>query len=280
MNYTTSTPDPEAVKEYYDERVAAKLCDFIDENPRIEAAVEAIAEWAPQEPKRVLEIGCGIGATCWRMAREWPDAKVIGSDISPKSIEVARVCFQSDNLSYYKGPLTEDTFREKFDFIVLMDTYEHIAIEDRPTFHTAIKTLLADEAKVFLSFPTPTTQAQPWGMQPVDEAVFVPDLIRLAKDTNTHLIYYREIGVWNYGDFAHAVLARLQGLAPVALRQRKIKGLTGLKHKFASLIQRNSHRNEFVDYLVHDAISSTRKKASPRFDVSSKERRRLVESQF
>ena len=51
------------VKNYYDERIDEKIRDFTDFNPRIEAAVQALAEWAPAKPKRVLEIGCGIGGT-------------------------------------------------------------------------------------------------------------------------------------------------------------------------------------------------------------------------
>jgi trans-aconitate methyltransferase len=99
----------ETVKEFYDERVDGKIADFTDSNPRIEAAVETLAKWAPVKPKRILEIGCGIGATSWRMARAWPKAEVIAADVSPASIKVAQTCFKLPKLSYHEGLIKEGT---------------------------------------------------------------------------------------------------------------------------------------------------------------------------
>src|SRR5579862_2716005 len=122
-----NVPDMTAVRAYYDARVEGKILDFTVANPRIEAAVALIAEWAPERPKRVLEIGCGIGATSWRMARAWPWAKVVGVDLSHASIEVARACFQRANLEYRAEVTTGDSSGGQLDLVVLMDTYEHIA---------------------------------------------------------------------------------------------------------------------------------------------------------
>src|SRR5258708_9061783 len=93
-------PNAATVQSYYNERVEEKLRDFTHPNPRVEAAVTTVAEWAPPAPTRILEIGCGVGATCWRMARAWPQAQVVGVDISPRSIAVASTCFRRDTLSY------------------------------------------------------------------------------------------------------------------------------------------------------------------------------------
>ena len=100
QKHIDSNPNLQTVQKYYDDRTKGKFLDFTNSNPRIEAAVEMLAEWAPTNPGRILEIGCGIGATTWRMARAWPNAEVIGVDVSPKSIEVANLCFNLPNLSY------------------------------------------------------------------------------------------------------------------------------------------------------------------------------------
>src|SRR5437763_1839046 len=110
-----SAPDLVYVKSYYDERIEGKLLDFTQPNPRIEAAIQTLAEWAPAKPRRVLEIGCGIGATSWRMARAWPRADVLGVDISPTSIEVAKTCFRRPNLTYRAGLIKEGVLDGKFD---------------------------------------------------------------------------------------------------------------------------------------------------------------------
>jgi 2-polyprenyl-3-methyl-5-hydroxy-6-metoxy-1,4-benzoquinol methylase len=122
-----SAPDPDAVAAFYDARVRGKLDDFVRANPRIEAAIETLAEWAPARPRRVLEIGCGVGATSWRMARAWPDAEVLGLDLSPASIEAARACFRRPNLSYRAGRLEALALDGGFDLVLMMDVYEHVA---------------------------------------------------------------------------------------------------------------------------------------------------------
>src|ERR1700677_5190169 len=210
-----TAPTLESVQEYHDERVEGKILDFTYPNPRIEAAIQFVAEWAPPNPRRILEIGCGIGATCWRMARTWPQAQVIGADISPISVEVADTCFKLPNLSYKTGLLNEGLLDGKFDLIVMMDVYEHIALEDRASIHAAIRSLLSEEARFVLTFPTPTLQnyirdRTPSDLQPVDEDVDISDIVRLAVETDTRLLFYREVGIWHYGDYAHLALARFQ----------------------------------------------------------------------
>src|SRR5690606_20511678 len=122
----------EQVKSYYDANITGKLRDFVEGNDRVECAWRTIERWAPKDPKSVLEGGCGAGAISWRMSRLWPDAKVIGADISPVSLEVAEKLFASPDLRLRQWPLPEHAQQEKFDLIVLMDVYEHVAEKDRP----------------------------------------------------------------------------------------------------------------------------------------------------
>ena len=90
-----TTPALGVVQAYYNGRVADKLRDFTHPLPRIEAAIQTLAEWAPANPRRILEIGCGVGATSWRMVRRWLQAEVIGADIRPLSIEAAKHMLQA-----------------------------------------------------------------------------------------------------------------------------------------------------------------------------------------
>ena len=206
-------PAPDKIRSYYDERIAGKLRDFTDPNPRIEAAVQLIAEWGPANPRRVLDIGCGVGHTAWRMARAWPQAQVVGSDISPMSIEVAQTCFKLPNLSYHTGPLAESVTGDGFDLVVMTDVYEHIAPTDRLNLQAAIRRLMASEARFILTIPTPALQeatrySNPAALQPVDEHITIADMTALGEAVDARLVYYREVGIWRYGDYFHAVLAR------------------------------------------------------------------------
>lgn len=75
------------IKKYYDERAACKLRDFVEGNPRTEQAWLTIQQWSPKNPQQILEVGCGVGYICWWMTRYWPQAEVVGIDISLKSLK-------------------------------------------------------------------------------------------------------------------------------------------------------------------------------------------------
>ena len=279
-----SIPSIDTVREYYDERIDGKIADFTDNNPRIEAAVETLAEWAPVKPKRILEIGCGIGATSWRMAKAWPEAEVIGADVSPDSIKVAQTCFKLPNLSYFQGLIKEGTLSGKFDFIVLMDVYEHIALKNRPTLHASIKAALGDDGRVFFSVPTPDClqyqrNHDPSCLQPVEENVGPPDALKAAEDTDTRLLFYREVGIWCYGDYAHFVLGRFKSLATVGLR--RFRPDTGLKNKIKGLVMGHlDAEGDLFDYLGSDRLRPTNRAIGDALKVSSRKRGELADKWF
>jgi len=276
-----SIPSIETVKEFYDERIEGKIADFTESNPRIEAAVETLAEWAPVKPKRILEIGCGIGATSWRMAKAWPGAEVIGADVSSASIKVAQTCFKLPNLSYFQGLIKEGTLSGKFDFIVLMDVYEHIALKDRPTLHAAIEAALDDDGRVFFSVPTPDCLQEirdhdPSILQPVEEDVGPTDVLKAAEDTDTRLLFYREIGIWCYGDYAHFVLGRFKSLATVGLR--RFRPDTGLKNKLKGMVKGHPDaEGDLSDYLGSDRLRPMNRAIGDALKVSSRKRRELTD---
>jgi SAM-dependent methyltransferase len=278
-----TTPTLESVQAYYDERVDGKIRDFTHANPRIEAAIQLVAEWAPPKPRRILEIGCGIGATCWRMAGAWPEAEVIGADVSPISIEVAKRCFRRPNLSYRAGLVQQGAFAGSFDLVLLMDTYEHIARSDRAAFQSTIKSLLSDEARVIITVPTPATQNDARKtnlpiLQPIDEDVTPADILTLASNTDTQLIYYREVGIWRYGDYAHVVVGRYQSLADVKLREYKPSGNAALKQRAKRLLGREQVSTARSDYLGSDVLRSMPCRLDERFRVSASVRMRLAAS--
>lgn len=281
-----TAPTLESVQAYYDDRVEGKLRDFTDANPRIEAAVQLVAEWAPPDPSRILEIGCGIGASCWRMARAWPKAEVVGADVSSVSIEVAKTCFRLPNLSYRSWVIQENTLSGKFDLVLLMDTYEHIALEHRRTLHATIRSLLSDDARLVMTFPTPALQnyaraMNPSDLQPVDEDVMPTDILVLAGETSTQLLYYREVGIWRYGDYAHVVLGRYRNLTDVKLREYKPAARTALKRRVKRLLGRGETISTARrDYIGPDVLCPSRRHFDDRFRVSAWERRRLVSSWF
>jgi len=231
---TTELQETE-IKQYYDEHVMSKLGAFVNVNPRVERAWNTIRNWAPSNPKRILEVGCGVGDVVWRMSRYWPDAEVVGLDISPKSIEIATKMFGLPKVKFEQGLLVPGALTGPFDLIVFMDVYEHIAVADRPSVHASIRELLSKNGRVVFAVPTPRHLAwlkvnDPANIQPVDEDIDVEVLSSLAKDTGTEILFYQEVGIWHEGDYAHAVLSPKSGWSGVPC------GRGGLKRKLRELV--------------------------------------------
>jgi len=200
-----------SIQEYYDEHAIHKLHGFIEGNTRVEKAWKTIEKWAPSNPKRVLEVGCGIGDICWRMSRYWQNAEVFGLDISPKSIQIANQLFASSKITFIEGTLLPGCLEGKFDLIIFIDTYEHIAKNDRPLLHEVIQQLLHSQGRIILSVPTPRhlrwlKQHHPKQIQPVDEDIDVPCIVQLSQEIGAEILMYQDVNVWKPGDYAHIIL--------------------------------------------------------------------------
>jgi trans-aconitate 2-methyltransferase len=56
---------------------------------RLRAALELLARVDHEAPRRIHDIGCGRGEVARLMAERWPDAYVLGSDVSAEMLAVA-----------------------------------------------------------------------------------------------------------------------------------------------------------------------------------------------
>ena len=201
------------IKRYYDQNTENKIRDFIHGNLRVERAWEKMLQWAPKSPKRILEIGCGVGYICAKMKKKWPDAKVVGLDISSESIKKAQELFAFTDIDFIETDIPFTDLDGNFDLIILMDVYEHIELCERKSLHAFLNRYLSPTGRIFLSFPTPEYQKylknhHPKEIQPVDEDVTLNDIVLIAQDTSAKILYYKKITVWQKNDYAHAILAR------------------------------------------------------------------------
>ncbi len=197
--------------EYYDTHVDGKIRDFVDGNRRVDKAWRTIERWMPPAPQRVLEIGCGLGATSWRIARRWPDAEVFATDTSGRSIECGGQLFREPNLTFACRSIDAIDPGDGWDAILLIDVYEHIPAGEREQFNRHLKRLLRKGGRILLTFPT--VRHQEWSrtkaahtLQPVDEDVDITAIAGLAAACALDILIFKVVSVWNGGDYAHAVL--------------------------------------------------------------------------
>ncbi|WP_428328561.1 class I SAM-dependent methyltransferase [Mucilaginibacter sp.] len=246
----TENPNRDNVVSYYDEHVKNKLNDYIVVNPRIEFGWQTIKQFAPLNPKRILEVGCGMGSISARMHKRWPEAVITGMDISTLSIQIAQKLFADDKLNFKESILTPDTFDEQFDLVIFMDVYEHIAVNDRPDVHAALAKILRNKGRVILTVPTPhnliwSLVNKPETMQPVDEHISFDVIGKLAADTGTEVIFYEKKNVWNVGDYAHIVTEKNDDFEaeffknkPVTALQRSNRIFNKAKYKLGSIFRK------------------------------------------
>jgi SAM-dependent methyltransferase len=216
----TAAAHADQIRAFYDEQIVNKIADFVDGNPRVDAAWQTIQQWAPRRPRRVLDIGCGFGQIAWQMSQRWSTADVTGIDISPRSIALASRVFQAPNLAYATTALDALDAGRPYDLVTLVDVYEHIAEPARLFFNAALARVMAPDATLIVTCPTPEYQrflrrAQPDKLQPVDEDVDGGVLHVLATATRARLVMFREHSIWLEGDYQHAVFSRPVTLAPV-----------------------------------------------------------------
>lgn len=108
--------------------------DFVLSEAFLELAKEELAsiadQWEPYvdtEVRRVLDAGCGPGATTWAMAQRYPKAQVIGVDVEAPALALARFLNgKIERCSFVESPLEAYAPREGFDLIQCREVLEHV----------------------------------------------------------------------------------------------------------------------------------------------------------
>jgi SAM-dependent methyltransferase len=107
------------------------------ETPERRAPLTAALGGVDHPPARVLEIGTGTGAGAFMLADRFPEAEILGIDISPKMIELARA-----KLAERSAPRVRF---EVADVAQLLEgeTYDLVAMLNMPPFFDQVAKLLS-----------------------------------------------------------------------------------------------------------------------------------------
>jgi trans-aconitate 2-methyltransferase len=66
------------------------------EGERLRPALDLLARVPLDNPRNIIDLGCGSGNVTRLLAERWPDAKVVGVDSSPSMLEQARTATRGD----------------------------------------------------------------------------------------------------------------------------------------------------------------------------------------
>jgi len=230
MNEQTSADRPtnENIAAFYDDFSQGLLCDYVKGNPRVAKALETVETQIDRSVSRILDIGCGVGASSFRFksGRDW--LTVQGVDISPKNVMTASRLFVLPGLEFTLSDMSEVPAGGPFDLIVMLDVYEHIPCEKRPKFHCVLHESLAPGGRVVITTPTYLHQEylaenHPEGLQVVDETVRLVDFAALACHLGGAIVRFEMVSVWHTHDYAHVVIARAPKFTPLP-RRRSVFG--------------------------------------------------------
>lgn len=117
-------------KDFWDLRLKVSPATLI---PRAdtEVAIEQVLElYEGTSPKNILDLGTGTGALALALAKEFPQARVIASDIMPKAVELAKENAKLNGIANIEllcgswfEPLKTLPMAEGFDLIVSNPPY-------------------------------------------------------------------------------------------------------------------------------------------------------------
>jgi release factor glutamine methyltransferase len=95
--------------------------------PETEHVIETVLELARHSPHaRVVDVGTGSGCIALALAKELPEAEIIGMDNSPAALEIARINaarLQLERVRFSEGDLLAGLAPESFDFVVSNPPY-------------------------------------------------------------------------------------------------------------------------------------------------------------
>lgn len=119
-------PDAAAARAYYDARYAAGYMDRweAERHDRLREVLATIQ--LPARP-RILDYGCGSGSLTALLAACWPDAQVVGVDVSATAVAHARQRHRDPRLQF--ATLDAAFVREAagtFDFVFSHHVLEHV----------------------------------------------------------------------------------------------------------------------------------------------------------
>jgi 2-polyprenyl-6-hydroxyphenyl methylase/3-demethylubiquinone-9 3-methyltransferase len=87
--------------------------------------VRRVRRWAPAACD-ILEIGCGEGAVCGRLASAYPSARVTGIDITPRAGRLCRRDPGRVRFATTTAAALADSDAGKYDLVLICDVLHHV----------------------------------------------------------------------------------------------------------------------------------------------------------
>ncbi|HSF54375.1 MAG TPA: class I SAM-dependent methyltransferase [Algoriphagus sp.] len=189
---TPKSDQKEQVVSFYDEFAEKQQKTGI--NSRHLSILDKVKAAGLQANHRILEVGCGIGTVSHLLATQVPNGEVLAVDISPESIEKAKVLWKSQrNLSFEVSDMSDFEKKGKtFDFFVFPDVLEHIPVDQHFRLFQNISKHAHPDSVIFIHIPAPRylqwmIENEPQKLQVIDQPLDTGELVKTISSTGFYL---------------------------------------------------------------------------------------------
>lgn len=189
------TPKPEQkeqVVSFYDQFAEKQQKTGI--NSRHLSILDKVKAAGLQPNHRILEVGCGIGTVSHLLATQVTKGEVLAVDISPESIEKAKILWKSQpNLNFEVSDMSDFEKKGKtFDFFVFPDVLEHIPVEQHFRLFQNISKHAHSDSVIFIHIPAPRylqwmIDHEPEKLQVIDQPLDTGDLVKTISANGFYL---------------------------------------------------------------------------------------------
>lgn len=141
----------------------AWLCDEImrDEDPsyvqmHLEKAILGYIHGGSFDNKRILDFGCGGGASTMVLAKMFPKTQIVGIDLDSKLLSIAKFRVQHYGFHNVKFILSPNSMQFPkgigyFDFVILCGVYEHFLPNERKLLMPQIWSIIKSGGVLFVN---------------------------------------------------------------------------------------------------------------------------------
>lgn len=154
---------PETIAEYFRNGSYPWFCEFLsrhDDQGYVAVILrrQLLAYFDPTafDGKRILDFGCGSGASTLCMAGMFPTADIVGAELSQHKLDIARRLVSARGFSNVRLLLSPDGNSLPagiglFDFVMLSAVYEHVLPDERPRLLPLIWSVMKPGALLFVN---------------------------------------------------------------------------------------------------------------------------------
>jgi SAM-dependent methyltransferase len=114
----------------------------------ISGRIQDMRRRVPRSPRRILDFGCGTGKSCAQLAKDFPEAQIVGADLAADALRHARAGFGSSRITFVN--IADLPQLERFDICYINGVFHHIAPGERQQTLAMIRELLTPGAHLAL----------------------------------------------------------------------------------------------------------------------------------